>query len=34
MSNAILPEMGFASEFDLEERTQLGNFGEFLSLAE
>jgi CRP-like cAMP-binding protein len=34
MSNAILPEMGFASEFDLEERTQLGNFGEFLSLAD
>jgi CRP/FNR family cyclic AMP-dependent transcriptional regulator len=34
MSNAILPEMGFASEFDLEERTQLGNFGEFLSLSD
>jgi CRP/FNR family cyclic AMP-dependent transcriptional regulator len=34
MSNAILPEMGFASEFDIEERTQLGNFGEFVSLSE
>lgn len=34
MSNAILPEMGFASEFDLEERTQLGNFGEFISLSD
>jgi len=34
MSNAILPEMGFASDFDIEERTQLGNFGEFLSLAD
>ncbi len=34
MSNAILPEMGFASEFDLEERTQLGNFGEFLTLTD
>lgn len=34
MSNAVLPEMGFASNFDLEERTQLGNFGEFISLAE
>lgn len=32
MSNAILPEMGFASDFDIEERTQLGNFGEFISL--
>jgi CRP/FNR family cyclic AMP-dependent transcriptional regulator len=32
MSNAVLPEMGFASNFDLEERTQLGNFGEFISL--
>ncbi|HRQ89535.1 MAG TPA: cyclic nucleotide-binding domain-containing protein [Bacteroidia bacterium] len=34
MSNAILPEMGFATDFDEEERTQLGNFGEFISLAE
>jgi CRP-like cAMP-binding protein len=34
MSNAVLPEMGFATEFDLEERTQLGNFGEFLSLSD
>ena len=34
MSNAILPEMGFASDFDIEERTQLGNFGEFISLEE
>ncbi|PAW64745.1 MAG: hypothetical protein B9S36_01730 [Verrucomicrobiia bacterium Tous-C2TDCM] len=34
MSNAILPEMGFATDFDIEERTQLGNFGEFLSLAD
>jgi len=32
LGNAILPEMGFASEFDTEERTQLGNFGEFISL--
>ncbi len=32
MSNAILPEMGFATDFDIEERTQLGNFGEFISL--
>ncbi len=32
--NAILPEMGFASEFDVEERTQLGNFGEFISLGD
>lgn len=24
--------MGFASDFDIEERTQLGNFGEFISL--
>ena len=30
--NAILPEMGFASDFDSEERTQLGNFGEFILL--
>ena len=34
MSNAILPEMGFASDFDMEERTQLGNFGEFISLSD
>lgn len=34
MSNAVLPEMGFATEFDLEERTQLGNFGEFLTLTD
>lgn len=34
MSNAILPEMGFARDFDVEERTQLGNFGEFISLAD
>ena len=34
MSNAILPEMGFASDFDIEERTQLGNFGEFISLSD
>ncbi len=32
--NAILPEMGFAAEFDAEERSQLGNFGEFLSFSE
>ncbi|MBL9159298.1 MAG: cyclic nucleotide-binding domain-containing protein [Verrucomicrobiales bacterium] len=32
MSNAILPEMGFATDFDIEERTQLGNFGEFIPL--
>lgn len=30
--NSILPEMGFATDFDEEERAQLGNFGEFLSL--
>ncbi|MAS96225.1 MAG: hypothetical protein CMO55_23730 [Verrucomicrobiales bacterium] len=30
--NATLPEMGFASDFDSEERTQLGNFGEFILL--
>ena len=34
MSNAILPEMGFATGFDIEERTQLGNFGEFISLSD
>ncbi len=34
MSNAILPEMGFATNFDLEERTQLGNFGEFIALSD
>jgi CRP/FNR family cyclic AMP-dependent transcriptional regulator len=34
MSNTILPQMGFATDFDIEERTQLGNFGEFLSLSE
>jgi CRP-like cAMP-binding protein len=32
--NAILPEMGFAADFDVEERTQLGNFGEFTALAD
>jgi CRP/FNR family transcriptional regulator, cyclic AMP receptor protein len=32
--NAILPEMGFASDFDSEERSQLGNFGEFLALGD
>jgi CRP-like cAMP-binding protein len=26
--------MGFATDFDIEERTQLGNFGEFISLAD
>ena len=30
--NAILPEMGFAADFDTDERTQLGNFGEFIAL--
>lgn len=30
----VLPEMGFASEFDEEERSRLGNFGEFLSLSD
>ena len=34
MSNANLPEMGFATDVDIEERTQLGNFGEFISLAD
>lgn len=33
-SNSTLPQMGFASDFDLEERTQLGNFGEFLSFVD
>jgi len=33
-SNATLPQMGFATDFDSEERTQLGNFGEFLSLSD
>lgn len=32
--NASLPQMGFASEFDPEERAQLGNFGEFISLTD
>lgn len=32
--NLVLPEMGFATDFDSEERSQLGNFGEFLSLDE
>ncbi|MDF1861253.1 MAG: Crp/Fnr family transcriptional regulator [Verrucomicrobiales bacterium] len=32
--NASLPQMGFASEFDPEERAQLGNFGEFISLSD
>ncbi|MAB76342.1 MAG: hypothetical protein CMO47_07775 [Verrucomicrobiales bacterium] len=31
---SILPEMGFASDFDAEERAQLGHFGEFLSFSE
>lgn len=30
--NAILPEMGFAADFDIDERTRLGNFGEFIAL--
>jgi CRP-like cAMP-binding protein len=33
-SNSTLPQMGFARDFDVEERTQLGNFGEFLSLVD
>lgn len=32
--SAVLPEMGFAVDFDEEERHQLGGFGEFLSLNE
>jgi len=32
--NSTLPQMGFASELDLEERSQLGNFGEFISLVD
>ncbi len=32
MPNSNLPEMGFTSNFDAEERAQLGNFGEFISL--
>tara|TARA_R110000850_G_scaffold66894_1_gene148440 strand:- start:1652 stop:2119 length:468 start_codon:yes stop_codon:yes gene_type:complete len=32
--NYVLPEMGFATDFDAEERAQLGNFGEFLSLTD
>ena len=31
---SILPEMGFASDFDAEERAQLSHFGEFLSFSE
>lgn len=31
-SATVLPEMGFAVDFDEEERGQLGSFGEFLSL--
>ncbi|MDF1826261.1 MAG: cyclic nucleotide-binding domain-containing protein [Verrucomicrobiales bacterium] len=33
-SNAVLPEMGFAMDFDEEERMQLGGFGDFLTLNE
>ena len=33
-SNSTLPQMGFASEFDPEERAQLGNFGEFITLSD
>lgn len=33
-SNSTLPQMGFASDLDLEERTQLGNFGEFIALSD
>lgn len=33
-SNVALPEMGFATDFDEEERTQLGGFGDFLTLNE
>lgn len=29
-----LPEMGFVNEFDSEERAQLANFGEFISLGD
>lgn len=32
MSHVELPEMGFAKDFDLEDRKQLGSFGEFISL--
>ena len=32
--NVILPGMGFAADFDAEERIQLGNFGEFISLSD
>jgi len=33
-TNSTLPEMGFASDLDAEERAQLGNFGEFISLGD
>lgn len=33
-ANTELPEMGFASNFDQEERILLGGFGEFISLNE
>ena len=32
--NTILPGMGFATYFDTEERSQLGSYGEFISLVE
>ena len=32
--NVILPGMGFAANFDAEERIKLGNFGEFISLSD
>ena len=32
--NTVLPEMGFATSLDEEERGQLGSFGEFLDLSE
>ena len=31
---STLPKMGFATDFDAEERAQLGYFGEFLSLSD
>ena len=33
-TSSTLPEMGFASDLDSEERTQLGNFGEFMTLGD
>ncbi|MEM7602408.1 MAG: cyclic nucleotide-binding domain-containing protein [Verrucomicrobiota bacterium] len=33
-TNSTLPQMGFASDFDPEDREQLGAFGEFIALGD